>query len=228
MKTIYTIAEYRQLSEHDKLRAYLDERAAQTVNKAYIDTPLADIRALDATGLLRWHADIPNTMLRHSAGMRLLQAAHGAQALGWQLQVAELYRSLAKQRREFTEIRADMIAKHPDANEQEIWEMTTQFIADPDLAPPHCTGSAVDLQPIDAVTGLPVDMGTPLNSILEESHLMHSGISPQALRNRQLLCGIMMAAGFAPIATEWWHFSYGDAYWAAWYDTPALHDVIDA
>ncbi|MDR3125675.1 MAG: hypothetical protein LBU20_01195 [Candidatus Nomurabacteria bacterium] len=27
----------------------------------------------------------------------------------------------------------------------------------------------------------------------------------------------MMSQGFAPYDGEWWHFSYGDREWAAWY-----------
>lgn len=39
-------------------------------------------------------------------------------------------------------------------------------------------------------------------------------ISTDAKKNRQLLLGVMEAHGFINYPTEWWHFSYGDRYWA--------------
>ena len=39
--------------------------------------------------------------------------------------------------------------------------------------------------------------------------------------NRGLLQDAMVAAGFAPFYGEWWHFSYGDREWAAFYYRPA-------
>jgi len=35
---------------------------------------------------------------------------------------------------------------------------------------------------------------------------------------RLLLHDLMIEAGFAPYYGEWWHFSYGDAEWAAFYE----------
>jgi D-alanyl-D-alanine dipeptidase len=39
-------------------------------------------------------------------------------------------------------------------------------------------------------------------------------ISKTAQQNRMLLLEIMQAQGFINYPTEWWHFSYGDRYWA--------------
>ena len=34
------------------------------------------------------------------------------------------------------------------------------------------------------------------------------------MMNRALLIELMSAAGFVNYGTEWWHWSYGDRYWA--------------
>ena len=39
--------------------------------------------------------------------------------------------------------------------------------------------------------------------------------------------GAMVSEGFAPFYGEWWHFSYGDREWAAFYEKEALYDIID-
>jgi zinc D-Ala-D-Ala dipeptidase len=47
------------------------------------------------------------------------------------------------------------------------------------------------------------------------------GLTDDQRANRALLHDAMVAAGFAPFYGEWWHFSYGDREWAAFYERPA-------
>jgi len=35
-----------------------------------------------------------------------------------------------------------------------------------------------------------------------------------ARANRQLLCQVLSSVGLVNYPTEWWHWSYGDRYWA--------------
>ncbi|MBY0545513.1 MAG: hypothetical protein K2Q14_08225, partial [Gammaproteobacteria bacterium] len=45
--------------------------------------------------------------------------------------------------------------------------------------------------------------------------LTESSLIDQEVRdNRQILLDVMQAQGFVNYPTEWWHFSYGDRYWA--------------
>ena len=39
-------------------------------------------------------------------------------------------------------------------------------------------------------------------------------ISPDARRSRTVLARALIAAGLVNYPTEWWHWSYGDRYWA--------------
>jgi D-alanyl-D-alanine dipeptidase len=59
-----------------------------------------------------------------------------------------------------------------------------------------------------------LDMGTKIDymgaaaHIDNEAQLVRSGrISPQALKNRQLLREVMRHAGWRALRTEWWHFN---------------------
>lgn len=40
------------------------------------------------------------------------------------------------------------------------------------------------------------------------------GLTHDELRNRQLLVDVMTSAGFVNYGHDWWHYSYGDRYWA--------------
>jgi D-alanyl-D-alanine dipeptidase len=42
----------------------------------------------------------------------------------------------------------------------------------------------------------------------------HAQLSATAKANRLLLAQAMQAEGFVNYAREWWHYSYGDRYWA--------------
>ena len=45
--------------------------------------------------------------------------------------------------------------------------------------------------------------------------------------NRMTLLNAMLSAGFAPNPHEWWHYQYGETYWAAFYGHEStLYDLI--
>jgi D-alanyl-D-alanine dipeptidase len=61
-------------------------------------------------------------------------------------------------------------------------------------------------------------MGTPVNATPEQSdgacYTAAPGISPEARRHREILATALRSAGLVNYPTEWWHWSYGDRYWA--------------
>ncbi|MBP3853371.1 MAG: M15 family metallopeptidase [Erysipelotrichaceae bacterium] len=75
---------------------------------------------------------------------------------------------------------------------------------------PHSRGSTVDLTLFDMRTQREVDMGSPFDLFREDSHPDFQGITPAQFQNRMLLRKVMLAHGFAPLATEWWHFTLKD------------------
>ena len=102
------------------------------------------------------------------------------------------------------------------------------FVADPTIVcPPHVTGGAVDLDIQNQVTGQRVDMGCPPNTDSEISFLHSDLLLPEQYKNRLTLLRAMLGAGFAPNPNEWWHYQYGETYWAAFYgQTTTKYDVI--
>lgn len=102
------------------------------------------------------------------------------------------------------------------------------YVADPDsitMRPPHVVGAAVDLTL--SFHGQPLALGSAYDEFSPAAHLdAFEGSDSTVRRLRRLMAEAMLAAGFAPYPLEWWHWSYGDDIWAAYYGRQALYDVF--
>ncbi len=93
------------------------------------------------------------------------------------------------------------------------------YVSDPSnarLVAPHTTGGAVDLTL--SWRGLPLALGTDFDAFEPAAHLdafEAAGADTTVRDLRRLLSHEMRAAGFSPYPWEWWHWSYGDQWWAA-------------
>lgn len=166
-----------------------------------------DSRRQDAHGAFAY--------LRHEVHDRLLHAETLLPA-GLRLLFVEGYRPFALQRRYFEEYASDLARRHPAWLAARIREEASRYVSPPEIAP-HSAGAAVDVTLVDDL-GHEVDMGTRVNASPEESnnacYTDAPTISPQARANRNTLGGALAAAGLVNYSTEWWHWSYGDRYWA--------------
>jgi D-ala-D-ala dipeptidase len=76
---------------------------------------------------------------------------------------------------------------------------------------------AIDLT-LCAADGTEFDLGTPVNATPEQSagacYTDHPSVGGEARRNRATLAEALHGAGLVNYPTEWWHWSYGDRYWA--------------
>ena len=63
-----------------------------------------------------------------------------------------------------------------------------------------------------------LEMGTEFNAEPSETdyatYTLALNIPEKAKTNRKILIDVMTAVGFQNYPTEWWHWSYGDKYWA--------------
>jgi tetratricopeptide (TPR) repeat protein len=105
----------------------------------------------------------------------------------------------------------------------DVHQALGDYVSPPGVAP-HVTGGAVDLT-LCTETGTELPMGTQVNATPPESdeacHTAYAGVPEEAARNRRTLGAAMTAAGFVNYPMEWWHWSYGDRYWA--FTTGARH-----
>ena len=74
----------------------------------------------------------------------------------------------------------------------------------------HTRGSTVDLTLFDMATEKELDMGGTFDWFGPESHPDYKGITPEQFEHRMILRRAMLAHGFKPLDTEWWHFTLKD------------------
>lgn len=142
----------------------------------------------------------------------------------------ECYRPLSIQTRIFNSRTARLKGKYPEWTEEQIYDECCRLTAPPDVGP-HPSGAAVDLTLVDS-NKKEYDMGTILNAQSDETkntaYTFCPYISDEAKKNRSILIKAMTQAGFVNYPTEWWHWSYGDRYWAFQLNRPhALYGSVD-
>ncbi|MHC5907390.1 M15 family metallopeptidase [Streptomyces sp. S6] len=179
------------------------------------DEPLVDVRETLRTDTLCQDATGAYAHLREGVLTRLLTAQTHLPD-GLHLLFVEGHRPLALQRAYFEEYSAELRAAHPDWPADRVHTAASRYVSPPGIAP-HSAGAAVDLTLVTA-GGEQLDMGTRINASPEESagacYTDAPDISGAARDNRRILAEALGAAGLVNYPTEWWHWSYGDRYWA--------------
>ncbi|GAB2775265.1 M15 family metallopeptidase [Streptomyces chlorus] len=179
--------------------------------------PLVDVRLQESLVVDSRKTDQSGAFahLREGVLIRLLEA----QKLlpdGMRLLFIEGYRPPALQRFYFERYADNLRADNPGWSPIRVREAASRYVSPPEIAP-HSAGAAVDLTLISA-TGRELDMGTRVNASPEESdgacYTDADGVGSEARANRRVLGDALTAAGLVNYPTEWWHWSYGDRYWA--------------
>lgn len=237
MKTITTIAELRNIPLLERAEWYIPESLSTTMPIEDNGEELQRVqKAFDGT-------DVPvilspvspdpykEMFLRETVLQKLVNVGKRIYKESQErivLKITDPFRPLVLQRKYFEEIREEISQKERLTGEA-LWNRVTEFIADPDLCPPHSTGGAIDLTLAYADTAQELDMGTPVDAIDDRANTWHSDLTEIQKNNRLMLWQAMTDEGFVNLASEWWHYSYGDSYWAAFHDMPhALYASIES
>lgn len=171
--------------------------------------------------------EIPNnedyTKMRRTVYEKLVQA----QALlpkGVKLCLYEGYRSFSLQRLLFENRFSKVRALQPNWSEVQVFDETTRLVSPvmnkdgSQNIPPHSTGAAIDVYLIDEM-GQPLDMGIQVKDWMDDedgslSQTESRTISADAQHYRAIMNKALLTTGFINYPTEYWHWSYGDRYWA--------------
>lgn len=153
--------------------------------------------------------------LRRGLVERLLRA-QDALPEGFRLLLVEGHRPAHIQQEYYDSYAAQLVAERGPLPAEELRTLASRYISPPDVAP-HVSGAAIDLV-LTSAGGEELDMGTRINATPEESegacYLAADNISAEARAHREVLTAAMGAAGIVNYPPEWWHWSYGDRYWA--------------
>jgi D-alanyl-D-alanine dipeptidase len=92
---------------------------------------------------------------------------------------------------------------------KKMWEIIPdeRYAANPAKGSGHNRGASVDVTLADLKTGTPLEMPTHFDDFSEKAHHNYTNLPTQVIKNRELLRTVMVKYGFAPLQTEWWHYS---------------------
>jgi D-alanyl-D-alanine dipeptidase len=179
--------------------------------------PLIDLRHVPDLRLDARAADPAGAYARLRRGVadRLLKA-QSALPDGLRLLVVEGYRPYDAQQVIFTGDSDELRRRNPSWDDARLFVEASKFVSPVEVAP-HTTGGAVDLT-LCTEDGAELDMGTPIDATPVDSDnacFTAAGNIPAGARaNRQIMIEALTSAGMVNYPTEWWHWSFGDRYWA--------------
>jgi zinc D-Ala-D-Ala dipeptidase len=126
-------------------------------------------------------------LLHPDAEAALRRAVAGAAEMGLKLKVYDAFR--------------------PQEAQEALWAVAPLpgYIADPTKGSHHTRGVAVDVTLVTADGG-ELDMGTPVDTMLDSSHHFHAAHLAAVQLNRARLLTVMLEAGFMHYRHEWWHY----------------------
>jgi D-alanyl-D-alanine dipeptidase len=179
--------------------------------------PLVDVRAAAPLLVDPRQADPAGAYAHLRCGVvDRLVTAQSLLPRGIRLLIIEGYRPLATQERYYGEYRDQLRRAHPDWSAAALDEETSRYISPVGVAP-HVAGAAVDLT-LSGDDGTELRMGSEVNASPEASagrcYTDSADITPVARRNRDVLSHVLRAVQLVNYPSEWWHWSYGDRYWA--------------
>ncbi|PWY54721.1 D-alanyl-D-alanine dipeptidase [Legionella qingyii] len=182
--------------------------------------------------------EIPNNTDYTKMRKAVYEKLNQAQSLlpkGLRFCLYESYRSLALQKLLFDTRYGKVKNKHPEWSSEQIFTETTRLVSpvinldgSPNI-PPHSTGAAIDVYLINE-QGEAIDMGIHPKDWMEDldgslSLTASEIITHEAKQNRKIMCHVLDTVGFVNYRNEYWHWSYGDRYWAYYKQQPyAFYD----
>jgi len=177
---------------------------------------------------------VPVCYVRREVYRRLLSAQQSLPN-GWRLCIWDGWRPFALQQEIYDTYARDVLRRFDllDAPPQRQRQAVAPFISYPRedrrYAPVHTTGGAVDVTLMDA-DGQILDMGTAFDEFTEKARTDYfetASPTEEAIRDRRrVLFHCMEQAGFTNIPSEWWHYDYGDGYWAHYRQQPILYSGV--
>ena len=196
--------------------------------------PLVDLRSVQGLFIDLSRENVQKksahiSLVRKTIGEMLLKAQNILPS-EYKLMIKEGHRDIETQRELFDEYIDFLKKEFPNLSEEELYKKASAYVAPPEIVPPHSTGGAIDLT-LMTKDGKEIDMGTRFNADPEDSDFSNytNAVVPEDIREkRQMLKNAMENVGFVNYPTEWWHWSYGDRYWAFIKGKPfALYGSID-
>lgn len=162
-----------------------------------------------------------NCYVRESVYNKIEKIGKKLKEQGIGLHISDGWRSSEKQQEYWNEEIERTKKEHPEITDAEkIAEIASRFVGNPKNAIGHLTGGSVDISLYHLETGELLDMGSNEDDSCEKSYTDYPFLHSEIKENRELLKTAFEEENFINIQTEWRHYSYGNAEWAAYKDMP--------
>lgn len=152
----------------------------------------------------------PVALITREAGAALAQASDLVKAQGYRLKVFDAYRPqkavdhFVRWSKDSSDVRMKEYF-YPELDKSVLFEQ--EYIMEKSG---HTRGSTVDLTLFDMKTEREADAGGTFDYFGELSHPDYRDITEEQYAVRMTLRDAMVAAGFRPLDSEWWHFTLED------------------
>ena len=153
----------------------------------------------------------------------MLMKAQSLLPEGYAFEILDTWRPYEVQLSLFNAYKDDLVKENPDLlklSEEELIRKVCEFVSYPDkskrLSFVHSSGGAVDLTILDE-KGKRLDMGTEFDDFTDKAYTAwfeENSDNETIIRNRRLLCNVLTSVGFTNYPAEWWHYDFGDLFWA--------------
>lgn len=178
-----------------------------------------------------------HTKIRKTVYNMLLEAQELLPA-NLKLCVNEGYRSSQTQERLFKHRLNQIKTAYPSLSHADAFAETAKLISPATNLDgtvnilPHTTGGAIDVYLVNNA-GKPVDMGLApkdwrrIHTHRNQAPTDADGISDKARYHREQMAYALASVGFVNYPPEYWHWSYGDSYWAHYTGNYAVYGSLD-
>lgn len=149
----------------------------------------------------------------------------------YKLKIFDAWRPYSVQKELYYKYRRILRTTFPDKDEKEFNDIVKSFVSFPVINKTqpfvHSTGGAVDLTL--TYNDIELDMGSKFDELTERSNTTFyetNNINIDAKKNRRMLYNTMIKFGFTNLPSEWWHYDFGDGFWAFYNNTFPLYSGI--
>lgn len=162
-------------------------------------------------------SDTPKLYAREGIVVKLLKIQERLNGLTFK--IWDAWRSRVVQNNIYQKCWNDLQTQHPAWDTERLKLEVGVFCTDAtdiNRIPPHATGGALDLTLAD-VNGLELRMGTEFDHFGPKASMFYydqTALDAEIATNRKLLREAMLFEGFSYYKDEWWHFDYGNQFWA--------------
>lgn len=154
---------------------------------------------------------------------------------GYKFLIWDAWRPVEIQQALFDKYKARLRKDKPELENEVLKKETERYVSLPSLKidkpSPHLTGGAIDLTIMDE-KGKKLEMGTEFDFFGEKAktdfyELECTDSKELTFRNnRRLIYNLLTNFGFANYPEEWWHYDYGNQFWAKITNSRAFYNGI--